>query len=179
MTSERTSSVVLRFDQALARAEAALLFATLTVMLLVMGLVIFSRHFSIVAFGSYTDLGVALIPWFGMLGGSLALRHGRHVGIVAVTNAMPPWLRIACRRFGGVLLLAFLVILVVFSFNLVIRQYTSGATSPGMGLPRWMTSLAVPVGAACAALHQAAALLTPLAGADTERAATNEEGDTP
>lgn len=149
-----SAAAVLRgFDSALARVEFWIIVASFVAMLTTMGGVIVSRYSSL-HLGPYSDLGVGLISWVGMLGASLAIRGRRHVGIGFVRDRLSPRGQVILQRFSESLVALFLAFLAWSGGDLVVRQLESGVTTPALEFPRWILSLSVPVGATFALIHQ-------------------------
>lgn len=167
-----------RIDHAVARVEEVCLAIAMTVMLGSTVLVILSRYQRGLGLGYLSDLAVGLIPWVGMLGAAAGLYRGRHIGMVLIRDRLPDRLRHWLTLLAQLAIMAFLVLLIWAGWHLVSRQIASGVTTSAMEFPRWMISLALPVGAALALVHQATSLAAHLrngAAGGTARSGVREK----
>ncbi len=144
-----------RLDGALGKVEEMALAAMLAVMLLTTTAVILSRYIQPLGMGYLSDLAVGLIPWTGMLGAAVALKHGRHIGMTALRDRLTPQTRRAVVTAAQLAILGILAVIVWAGWLLVARQLASGVATPAMELPRWLISLSLPAGGALAMVHQA------------------------
>ncbi|MEQ9815444.1 MAG: TRAP transporter small permease [Azospirillaceae bacterium] len=157
---DRVADRLTRLNRIVYRVEEACLVAAMTVMLGCMTLVILSRYIRPLSLGFLSDLAVGLIPWVGLLGAAAALYRGRHIGMTLIRDRIPATARRVVTAASHCLIIAFLAILVWAGGELVGRQMASGVTTSAMEFPRYLITLALPVGAALGIVHMALFLLT-------------------
>jgi len=157
---DRAADRLARLNRIVYRVEEACLVAAMSVMLVCMTLVILSRYIRPLSLGFLSDLAVGLIPWVGLLGAAAALYRGRHIGMTLVRDRIPATTRRVVTAGSQCLIIAFLAILVWAGGELVARQLASGVTTSAMEFPRYLITLALPVGAALGIVHMALFLLT-------------------
>jgi C4-dicarboxylate transporter, DctQ subunit len=98
-----------------------------------------------------------LMVWMGMLGSVLALRRGRHIGVTALVERLPPALGRVVTRLVYLVMIGFLGIIVWEGFHLAVFNISqrSAAMEISMSIPY----MAIPVGAAMMVVDLVANLL--------------------
>ncbi|MDQ4059804.1 MAG: TRAP transporter small permease, partial [Pseudomonadota bacterium] len=91
------------------------------------------------------ELSQYLMVWVTFLGAGLALRQGRHVAVEMLQDALPGPIGRAMRLLVAVLVIAFLVVLAILGFQIVL--FTWEQETPAMNISAGIPYLAVPVGA--------------------------------
>ena len=81
-----------------------------------------------------------------VFGAAIAARRGEHLAVTLLSDILPAGARKAVIFFATALSVGLLVLSAWYSADLLFNQYASGVTSPGLGLPAWYYSLAVPFG---------------------------------
>lgn len=104
------------------------------------------------------ELARYTLVWAAMLGVSLAVREGRHISV----DFLPTVMGEASTRFFVVIahlgVLAFSIVMVVYSIPQIERLAAIGQSSPTLGLPMWCVYASVPVGFGLAGLRTLQAL---------------------
>lgn len=91
------------------------------------------------------ELATFMMMWVGLLGMSVALHRGAHLGIDILTNMLPSRARSAVQIFAFVCAGAFsLFVLMIGGGTLVHRTLASGQVSPAMGIPMGYVYMALP-----------------------------------
>lgn len=84
-----------------------------------------------------------------LIGTSLATRHGDNLTLSLVTNFIGGKLGLKTKRLfaviRGLLTALVFIFLAYLGMELVLQQLNSGQTSPSLGIPRWIPTLAIPV----------------------------------
>ncbi|WP_198174068.1 TRAP transporter small permease [Mesorhizobium xinjiangense] len=95
--------------------------------------------------GSAPTFAQLFLIWTCMLGADVTLKHGQHIRVSALPDAVGPLLRRVIAGFNLVLILAFLVFIAWHGWELVVSNWarTLGAS----GLSYGFVTLALPVGA--------------------------------
>lgn len=111
------------------------------------------RYFLEASFGPSEEIMINAFVWSSFLGMAAGVRRGAHLGLSLVVDALPTGIRGligAVTSLLGAAFMAFLVKEGVAAVQLVIQAQQ---TSPALGLPEWIYSAAVPVGAALIGLR--------------------------
>ena len=140
-----------RAERAFVRANQALIVAMMAVMIALVFANVVCRYvlnFSIVW---AEELSQYLMVWIAFLGAGLAMREGRHVAVEMLQDAFSQRAARAIRVVVGLLVLAFLVVLVVLGLRFA--WFAREQETPVMTIPLAIPYLAVPVGALLFAAH--------------------------
>ena len=128
--------------RAIMRPLLVVLFSVLTIIVLY---AVFMRYVLNLAPTWSEEIARYIMVWMALLGSSIALRQGRHIGLsTLVEQIFGKYTRVVF-FIADLCILAFLVI-VVFS-GASMAQFVAGQRSPSANLPMWVPYLAVPVGA--------------------------------
>jgi TRAP-type C4-dicarboxylate transport system permease small subunit len=90
------------------------------------------------------ELARYLMVWLVLLGASLGVRHKALIGMEALVNIFPAWLKRFSVETVLVVSLAFLAVVVYFGTRLAIMNHSQ--VSPAMEIPMSIPYAAVPVG---------------------------------
>ena len=91
------------------------------------------------------ELIINLLIWAGLIGSSLALRMGIHIGVDIFVRKFPPRVAKALTLLGLGLGLGFCGVLAVLSIRFVLFQMGSGQMSIGLEIPMWIPYLCLPI----------------------------------
>jgi C4-dicarboxylate transporter DctQ subunit len=132
-------------DRTLSRLEEILVSALLVSATLLTFTQVVTRY----GFGTTLSWGEELIInmliWAGLIGSSLALRMGIHIGVDIFVKKFPPSVAKALTLLALTLGLGFCVTLAVLSVRFVIFLMSSGQTSIGLDIPMWIPYLCLPI----------------------------------
>ena len=132
-------------DRALSRLEEILVSA----LLVAASLLTFTQVVTRYGFGTTLSWGEELIInmliWAGLIGSSLALRMGIHIGVDVFVKKFPPAVAKALTLLALALGLGFCVTLAVLSIRFVIFLTSSGQMSIGLDIPMWIPYLCLPI----------------------------------
>ncbi|OLT46995.1 C4-dicarboxylate ABC transporter permease [Saccharomonospora sp. CUA-673] len=106
-----------------------------------------SRYFLNASLAFTSELTVSLAVWMVMMGGVVALREGGHLGFSALHDAATGAVRAVMTVLISAAILAFLAVLLIFGIDVAMLQAESGRTTPSIGIPQWLFTIALPVGA--------------------------------
>ena len=146
-----------KFDQILAKGEAAVLILLVSVMTLVVFLQVVFRY----ALGRPLDwseeLASYLFVWLSVLGAALAVQKGGHFGLDFFSRLLPG----PGKRFIWILihLLMASVVLVILFQGITLVQRTRLQLSPAMSVSMAWPYASLPTGAALMAVHLLTALI--------------------
>ncbi|MGV3694837.1 MAG: TRAP transporter small permease [Paracoccus marcusii] len=92
------------------------------------------------------EVNQALIVLVTFAGMSYAARHGRHIRMSAITDALPPRARKAMVVAISALTAALLLVLAWFALSYVMSQAGRGRVLPALRIPQWWIIVWVPAG---------------------------------
>lgn len=140
-----------RFDNILAKAEAAVLIALLVVMTVVVFLQVVYRYVLTQPLHWSEELARYLFVWLSILGATLGLQKQGHFGLDIIFRMLP---KQAKRCMGFLIhLLMGTVVLVILVQGITLVQKTVHQESPAMGISMGWAYACLPVGAALMAIH--------------------------
>lgn len=70
-----------------------------------------------------TDMAQLTFAWVCFIGGDLALRNKKHIGVDLLVNVFPERLRITIRFINSLIIICFLAAVIVYGVNLCIINY--------------------------------------------------------
>ena len=133
--------VPITFEKVLAAASMAAL------CLITLGNVV-TRYLTNVSFAFTEEYSIALMVVVTMLGTSIATAADRQIRITWFASLLPPAGRRAAEIFSTFATIAMFVLVLVLGGRLVWDEYRFEVTSPGLGEPQWIYTLALPLLAA-------------------------------
>ena len=140
-----------RFDNLLAKAEAAVLITLVAVMTVVVFLQVVYRYFLTQPLYWSEELARYLFVWLSILGATLGLQKRGHFGLDLFYQMLPNKGRRFLQRF--IHLLMGCVILVILIQGIKLVQMTIPQESPAMGISMGWAYACLPGGAALMAIH--------------------------
>lgn len=154
----RLSDVLDGGDRALQGLNALILGAMLVVMLACVVGNVTSRYLFAVSFAWTEEAARFMMIWTVFLGAGLALRHGLHVAVTLLPEAVPP-LRRPLFWIGFAVTFAFFALLL--RYGLDYAGFAARQRSTILRLPMIWVYMAVPVGAGLALAHMLLGLRAP------------------
>lgn len=134
-------------DRALTTVENVLAAVSFAIVAVVAFVNVVSRYFLNASLAFTAELTVSLATWMVMMGAVIALREGGHLGFSALHDAATGALRGVMTVLITAAILAFLAVLLFFGIDMAALQAWSGRTTPSIGIPQWLFTAALPVGA--------------------------------
>ncbi len=140
-----------RFDNFLAKAEAAVLILLVAVMTGVVFLQVVYRYVLAQPLHWSEELARYLFVWLSILGAALGLQKRGHFGLDIIFRMLPK----QTKRYMGFLihLLLGAVVVVILVQGVTLVQKTALQESPAMGISMGWAYACLPVGAALMAIH--------------------------
>ncbi len=145
-STEAVAQALDRLSEALCRIAARLLVLLGIAMSAVVILQVFFRFVIYVPFPWSEELARYLMIWMGLVGSSVALRRGRHIGVNSLVERFPFPLRRAAAIAVHLTLIGFLALIAREGWRLAL--FNAAQKSPAMMIPMLYPYLAIPVGAA-------------------------------
>ncbi|SFR00865.1 TRAP transporter small permease [Desulfoscipio geothermicus] len=119
---------------------------TLGVIVLLVGIQVVSRYIFSYSFFWIEELVRYLCVYFAFVGGSLALRRNELVGVSLFIDAVPKVVQRPLRILGKFLIVVFLVVVIVYSFDLIYLVTSRNQLSPALRIPMGLAYGAIPMG---------------------------------
>ncbi|MFW6054812.1 MAG: TRAP transporter small permease, partial [Thermodesulfobacteriota bacterium] len=128
-----------------------------TAMSLAIFLQIIFRFVIYVPFPWSEEFARYLMVWMGMLGSTVALRHGRHIGISVIVEQFPSGMQRWIVAFTQLSMIAFLCFVAKEGWSMAV--FNASQHSPSMEIPMFYPYLAIAAGAILMIIELAAGLL--------------------
>lgn len=139
----------------LLKIEKFIIMLFLPIMCILVFVTTFSRFF-----GLFTDyllwteeLSRYLMIWMAFIGAALAHQNDEHYKMTAIVNLFPGVGRKIVETLANLIVLAFIIILAKYGFDMCEKLRIMGQTSPVMKLPMWIPYLSIPVGMVLGIIH--------------------------
>ena len=143
--------IISRFDDNLAKGEAAVLIALVVVMTVVVFLQVLYRYVFAQPLQWSEELARYLFVWLSILGATLALQKKGHFGLDFFYKILPNPLR-RFMKFPIYLLMGTVIFVILFQ-GIILVQKTALQESPAMGISMSWAYASLPVGGALMAIH--------------------------
>ena len=127
--------------------EEALAGALLVVMAVLAFLNILARYLTRYSFAFTEEIEVAALVWITMLGAAIAFREALHLGFSILRDRLPRPIRRGLAALTGVTAVATMAVLAWAGWRQIQSQIALSTTSEALGIPEWIYTAALPVGA--------------------------------
>jgi TRAP-type C4-dicarboxylate transport system permease small subunit len=91
------------------------------------------------------ELASVLLMYVGFLGASMATRERKHIRVDAIRKKLPPRQLPLYNAIGGLMTIAFCLLLGALSVHFLITKVDHGGTMQASGLPEWVITLPIAV----------------------------------
>ena len=145
--------------------EEALAGGLLVVMAVLAFLNILARYLTRYSFAFTEEIEVAALVWITMLGAAIAFREALHLGFGILRDRFPRPIRRGLAALTGVTAVATMAMLTWAGWWQIQSQIALNTTSEALGIPEWIYTAALPVGALLVIIRMVQAL-----GAEISRA---------
>lgn len=92
------------------------------------------------------ELARYIMIWMAYIGASLGVKRNAHLGVEVIVNLFPKKIKKYAGILRVVIMVLFNVLVIKFSYEIIMHQINIEQTSPAMAIPIWVAYLAVPVG---------------------------------
>ena len=106
-----------------------------------------SRYLLSTSIAFTEELTTNLFVWSCFIGAAAAAKRGAHLGFSLVVDSMPGLARRWVAALVTLLTLGMFGIMFVLSLDMIETQIMLKQETPALGMPEWIVSLAIPVGA--------------------------------
>jgi len=124
------------------------LIVTLGAMMILNFANVVSRYLLSTSIAFTEELTTNLFVWSCFIGAAAAAKRGAHLGFSLVVDSMPGLARRWVAALVTLLTLGMFGIMFVLSLDMIETQIMLKQETPALGMPEWIVSLAIPVGAA-------------------------------
>ena len=132
-------------DRVLSRLEEVVVSSFLCIASLLTFVQVVMRYGFGTTFPWGEELIINLLIWAGLIGSSLALRMGIHIGVDVFIKKFPRPVAKALTLIGLGLTLGFCLVLAWLSVRFVVFQMSGGQMSIGLEIPMWIPYLCLPI----------------------------------
>ena len=127
--------------------EEVLAGGLLVVMAVLAFLNILARYLTRYSFAFTEEIEVAALVWITMLGAAIAFREALHLGFGILRDRLPRPVRRGLAAVTGVTGVATMAVLAWAGWRQIQSQIALSTTSEALGIPEWIYTAALPVGA--------------------------------
>lgn len=135
------------FWKAIDSLEDWFLVVSLGLMLLINFANVVSRYVISMSFAATEELTTNLFVWSCYIGAAAAAKRGAHLGFGLLVESLPVKAQRIITGLVTLLTLSMFVLMFVLSLEMIQTQIMLKQETPALGIPEWMVSLAIPVGA--------------------------------
>lgn len=128
------------------RLESGLISFLIGAMTLITFFQVVARYVFNYSFVWALELVTFMFAWMIFLGISYGVKVGSHIGLDAVTRALPPTPRRIVGIIACLLCMVYCVILFVGSWQYVEKMYIIGILAHDLPIPQWVPRLVLPLG---------------------------------
>lgn len=146
------------------RLEEALSALIMLVLCLITFANVVARYFTNISFAFTEEFSVFLVVVLTFAGAATAFMRGHHLAITFLVDKLPARGRLWQRRFALACGLAMFGVLAWYGALMWWDDVQTGLTSPGLGVPQWWYTLAVPLLSALVLVRLLQLLLSPPRG---------------
>ncbi len=144
-------NILTRFDDILAKVEAAVLIGLVSIMTVVVFLQVVYRYVLTQPLHWSEELARYLFVWLSILGATLGVQKQGHFGLEIFFRMFPKQGQWLMRLLIHLLMGSVILVLLVYGITLV--EKTALQESPAMGIPMSWAYACLPVGATLMAIH--------------------------
>lgn len=127
------------------RFEEALAAMIMAVLCLITFANVVTRYFTSISFAFTEEISVFLLVVLTFVGAASAFRHGHHLSITFLVERLSQRAQRWQGRFALACSLALFGVLAWYGTLMCWDDWHSGLTSPGLGVPQWRYTAAIPV----------------------------------
>ena len=122
-----------------------------------------------------SELTINLAVLLTMVGAAIGIREGSHLGFTLLKDTLTGRKHQLLVVLGGAAIVLFYVALIKFGMDVSLRQLQRGQTTPALGLPMWLLSLALPLGGVLGIIRTVQTTITGIKGAPVASALQEKE----
>lgn len=144
-------------DKILTHVENTVIVVAFAAMTIVYFANVVSRYLLHGSLAFTTEIVVNLAVLLTMVGAAAGVRLGSHPGFELLPSMSKGALRAVVVFLIAAATLVFFLLFLWLGWEMTSRQFTQGRVTPALGIPQWIFSMALPLGAALGAVRSAQA----------------------
>lgn len=129
------------------RIEEYFLGISLAIMVVINFGNVLSRYFLHASWSFTEEILIILFVYNSLLGSAVAFKYGAHIGLSVLTDLFPEKLKKCVVIVSALLTISLMLILMKYGVEMVMTQKMYGQITPVLGMPEWISGLAIPIGA--------------------------------
>ncbi len=146
----------------LGRLEEVIVVFTLVTMSIIAFVNVLTRNFFDVSLAFTEEITVNLFVFLTFIGAAIGVRRHAHLGFTLLVDKVSLTLRRGLIGLIGLISVLFFLLIAYYGVEMLLFQMNINATTPALGWPRWMFSLAIPIGTTLCAIRTVEATVTQL-----------------
>lgn len=128
------------------KIEEVIIVIVLAVMSIITFVNVITRNFAQYSLSYTEEITINLFVLLTFVGAAIGVRKGAHLGFTLILDRSPLNVqRVLVVVIGFVSIIVFGII-TYFAIDMIMFQYSIGTTTPALRLPKWIFSLAIPIG---------------------------------
>lgn len=152
------------FFKALTLAENTLAVAAFAVISATAFANVLARYVFNASLAFTSELTINLAVLLTMVGAAIGIREGSHLGFTLLKDSLTGRKHQLLVLVGGAAIVLFYLALIKFGMDVSLRQLDRNQTTPALGLPMWLLSLALPLGGVLGIIRTVQATMTGITG---------------
>lgn len=130
----------------IAKIEELIIAVVLAVMSIITFLNVITRNFIQYSLSYTEEITINLFVLLTFVGAAIGVRRGAHLGFTLILEKSPAKIKKFLILFIGILSVFVFIIVTYFAIDMIMFQYQLGSTTPALRFPKWIFSLAIPLG---------------------------------
>ena len=148
-----------KLSNIITRVEEIMMGVLMAILTIIMITAVFFRYVLSDPLPWATEVSIYLFIWFSFIGGSWGLKYGTQAAVTFLLDALSENKQRILKIVQDVIMLAFLIIILVYSVKWLMLPSTILQKSTSLGIPMWIPYSAVPTGILFAMIHIVARLI--------------------
>ena len=148
-----------KLSNVITRVEEVIMGVLMAILTIIMVTAVFFRYALSDPLPWATEVSIYLFIWFSFIGGSWGLKYGTQAAVTFLLDALSENKQRMLKIVQDVIMLAFLIIILVYSVKWLMLPSTMLQKSSSLGMPMWIPYSAVPTGILFAIIHIFARLI--------------------
>ncbi|MCM3720013.1 TRAP transporter small permease [Fictibacillus phosphorivorans] len=153
------SDIFLSLSNGISRFEKLLALIFMLALAIIVALSVAFRYFFNAPLSWSGEVAVFLLIWISFIGGSLGLKNKSQAAVTLLLDYCPQRLKMWIGVFSQIFIIAFLVLLLKYTYTWILSDGVAFQKSTALLLPMWIPYSAVPIGLTFACIHILAQLV--------------------
>ena len=148
-----------KLSNIITKVEEVIMGVLMAILTIIMVTAVFFRYVLSDPLPWATEISIYLFIWFSFIGGSWGLKYGTQAAVTFLLDALSENKQRILKIVQDVIMLAFLIIILIYSVKWLMLPSTVLQKSTSVGMPMWIPYSAVPTGILFAGIHIVARLI--------------------